>query len=194
MLIFGAYSLQAILGPAVLEVAAYGGNEETIMYAQTIVTACVISILLTAPAGAIIVSLSGTKLLTKAKPDNDEWRRGPRRSIRDITLSDEDEDDGNCETDGRDEYDRTKMTAGALEVRNERIWKPHGENLKKKKSKIRRRSSVHNFDEYHFCFNNNTHASCVFNVYYTIRLDKLNIEYSKYVLNTVFSKLFTTVF
>lgn len=54
---------------------------------------CIMSILLTAPMGAIIVSLSGTKLLTKAKPSHEQWRHGPRPSIHDIALS-EDEDYG----------------------------------------------------------------------------------------------------
>ncbi|KAF0753692.1 sodium/hydrogen exchanger 9B1 isoform X3, partial [Aphis craccivora] len=58
----------------------------------TIVMVCIISILLTAPAGAIIVSLSGTRLLTKDKPSNEQWRSGPRPSIRDITLNSEDEE------------------------------------------------------------------------------------------------------
>jgi solute carrier family 9B (sodium/hydrogen exchanger), member 1/2 len=85
---------QAALGPAVLEVATNNKNLEHIEYSRTIVMVCIISILLTAPAGAIIVSLSGPKLLTKAKPSNEQWRRGPRPSIRDITLNSEDEENG----------------------------------------------------------------------------------------------------
>ncbi|XP_025196297.1 sodium/hydrogen exchanger 9B1 isoform X1 [Melanaphis sacchari] len=87
-------SVQAALGPAVLEVAENNKNSEHIAYSRMIVMVCIISILLTAPAGAIIVSLSGPKLLTKAKPSNEQWRRGPRPSIRDITLNSEDEENG----------------------------------------------------------------------------------------------------
>ncbi|KAL4103489.1 hypothetical protein QTP88_018865 [Uroleucon formosanum] len=85
-------SVQAALGPAVLEVAINKKQDEG--YSRTIVMVCIISILLTAPAGAIIVSLTGPKLLTKAKPSNEQWRCGPRPSIRDITLNSEDEDNG----------------------------------------------------------------------------------------------------
>lgn len=86
------YRFQAALGPAVLEVAINKKQDEG--YSRTIVMVCIISILLTAPAGAIIVSLTGPKLLTKAKPSNEQWRCGPRPSIRDITLNSEDEDNG----------------------------------------------------------------------------------------------------
>lgn len=107
-----------MLGPAVLEVALHGGNNETVGFARKIVMVCIISIMLTAPVGAIVVSLSGSKLLTKAKPDNDQWRRGPRRSIRDITLSDEDDADG---TEDRYECDRAKAIADSVEAHDERI-------------------------------------------------------------------------
>ncbi|VVC43995.1 Hypothetical protein CINCED_3A025739 [Cinara cedri] len=114
-------AVQAVLGPAVLEIASHDGNQEIIKFAQTIVTACIISIMLTAPVGAIIVSLSGSKLLTKAKPDNDQWRRGPRRSIRDITLSDEDEDDGTYVTNDDRLQNECDRTTDLVEIQNERI-------------------------------------------------------------------------
>lgn len=125
------------MGPAVLEVATGNENKENkenIEYARTIVMVCIISILLTAPTGAIIVSLSGSKLLTKAKPSNEQsWRRGPRPSIRDITLNSDDEgddedDDGTyASNNDRAECDRTKTESSAVTpvdvevLQNERI-------------------------------------------------------------------------
>ncbi|XP_001946407.2 sodium/hydrogen exchanger 9B1 isoform X2 [Acyrthosiphon pisum] len=112
-------SVQAALGPAVLEVARSNNQDEE--YSKTIVMVCIISILLTAPAGAIIVSLSGPKLLTKAKPSNEQWRRGPRPSIRDITLNSEDEDNGtSVSNDQGQECDGVKADCTA-EVQSEKI-------------------------------------------------------------------------
>ncbi|CAI6355832.1 unnamed protein product [Macrosiphum euphorbiae] len=111
-------SVQAALGPAVLEIAKEDQDRE---YSQTIVMVCIISILLTAPAGAIIVSLSGPKLLTKAKPSNEQWRRGPRPSIRDITLNSEDEDNGTSVSNDRaQECDGVKTDCTA-EIQSEKI-------------------------------------------------------------------------
>lgn len=117
------YRFQAALGPAVLEIAKEDQDRE---YSQTIVMVCIISILLTAPAGAIIVSLSGPKLLTKAKPSNEQWRRGPRPSIRDITLNSEDEDNGTSVSNDRaQECDGVKTDCTA-EIQSEKIWVYHG--------------------------------------------------------------------
>lgn len=113
------YRFQAALGPAVLEVAT--SQHQDVEYSKTIVMVCIISILLTAPAGAIIVSLSGPKLLTKAKPSNEQWRRGPRPSIRDITLNSEDEDNGtSVSNDQAQECDGVKADCTA-EVQSEKI-------------------------------------------------------------------------
>uniref|UniRef100_A0A2S2NJL7 Sodium/hydrogen exchanger 9B1 n=2 Tax=Schizaphis graminum TaxID=13262 RepID=A0A2S2NJL7_SCHGA len=116
-------SVQAALGPAVLEVAINNKNSEHIAYSRTIVMVCIISILLTAPAGAIIVSLSGPKLLTKAKPSNEQWRRGPRPSIRDITLNSEDEENGtSVSNDQAQECSRDAAKAECTaEDRNDKI-------------------------------------------------------------------------
>ncbi|XP_025405058.1 sodium/hydrogen exchanger 9B1 isoform X2 [Sipha flava] len=112
-------SVQAALGPAVLE-ASSGHSEVNVGHAQMIVTLCIISILLTAPAGAIIVSLLGPKLLTKAKPNsNEQWRRGPRPSIRDITLYNEDEENDTYVSNDQLECDKTKTDI--VEIQNERI-------------------------------------------------------------------------
>lgn len=55
---------------------------------------CVLSIILTAPTGAILITLSGPRLLTKTKfPQVQEgWRRSHRPSIRDISIIDEEEE------------------------------------------------------------------------------------------------------
>ncbi|XP_050435291.1 sodium/hydrogen exchanger 9B2 isoform X2 [Adelges cooleyi] len=106
-------SVQAALGPAVLEAARQDGKPQNVVYARTIVMVCIISILLTAPTGALIISLTGSRLLTKAKhaaPNGDQWRPGPRRSIRDITIvDDEDEDDDD------DNDDKGKDTAAEVD-------------------------------------------------------------------------------
>lgn len=44
-----------------------GDNEEDIKYAEDVLTICILSIVVTAPLGAILISLSGPKLLTKTK-------------------------------------------------------------------------------------------------------------------------------
>lgn len=56
---------------------------------------CVMSIILTAPTGAILVTFLGPKLLNKTKqtPQIPEgWRRSHRPSIRDISIIDEEEE------------------------------------------------------------------------------------------------------
>lgn len=64
-------------------------------YAETILMVCVLSIILTAPAGAVVITLSGPRLLTKTKlpaPIPEGWRRSHRPSIRDISIIDEEEE------------------------------------------------------------------------------------------------------
>lgn len=111
-----------MLGPAVLEVVKNDetmNNEENRAYATTIVMVCIISIILTAPMGATIVSLSGSKLLTKAKPSAEQWRSGPRPSIRDITLNSEDEET-NLSSDREAECIAT-ISQTTVEIPKERI-------------------------------------------------------------------------
>jgi len=128
-------SFQAALGPAVLDVATNKNQYKE--YSQTIVMVCIISILLTAPAGAIIVSLSGPKLLTKAKPSNEQWRRGPRPSIRDITLNSEDEDNGtSVSNDQVQECDGVKANC-TVEDQSEKIWVPRSQEWHWKNSSSR---------------------------------------------------------
>ncbi|XP_076244906.1 na[+]/H[+] hydrogen antiporter 1 isoform X2 [Calliopsis andreniformis] len=86
-------TVQAALAPTTLDKVDPNDSEQ-VFYAETVVTMCVLSILLTAPAGAIIITLSGPKLLTKttapvAPPEG--WK-ARRPSIRDISIINEDPD------------------------------------------------------------------------------------------------------
>ncbi|XP_047515460.1 sodium/hydrogen exchanger 9B2-like isoform X1 [Pieris napi] len=73
-----------------------GNNEpssELVYYADTIITICILSIILTAPLGAIIITITGPRLLSKTSkpPVLEGWRRSHRPSIRDISIIDEEE-------------------------------------------------------------------------------------------------------
>nr|KAF7401871.1 hypothetical protein H0235_015207 [Vespula pensylvanica] len=86
-------TVQAALGPVTLD-EVNRDNVEQVEYANTVLTLCVLSILLTAPTGAIIISLSGPKLLTKTTTPSappDAWKTR-RPSIRDISIINEDPD------------------------------------------------------------------------------------------------------
>ncbi|XP_043467171.1 sodium/hydrogen exchanger 9B2 [Leptopilina heterotoma] len=86
-------TVQAALGPGTLD-CIDEKNEEQVHHAETVLTICVLSILLTAPVGAIIISLSGPKLLKKTSAPvavTDGWRTR-RPSIRDISIINEDPD------------------------------------------------------------------------------------------------------
>ncbi|KAL0273603.1 UNVERIFIED_CONTAM: hypothetical protein PYX00_006236 [Menopon gallinae] len=90
-------TVQAALAPVVLDSlrSSKSENEKHLEYAERILLICVLSIILTAPLGAIIISLSGPKLLTKTSsaPSTTEWRRRSHRpSIRDMSIIDEEEE------------------------------------------------------------------------------------------------------
>lgn len=57
---------------------------------------CILSIMITAPTGAILIALSGPRLLTKTKLTavQQERRKSHRPSIRDISIIDEEEEKG----------------------------------------------------------------------------------------------------
>nr|CAD7586132.1 unnamed protein product [Timema genevievae] len=86
-------SVQAALGPVALN-SVRSGSDEQKGYAEMVLMMCVLSILLTAPTGAILISLSGSRLLKKtlSPPIVEGWRRSARPSLRDITIIDEEED------------------------------------------------------------------------------------------------------
>lgn len=62
-------TVQAALGPVALRRLHADPNSTTEQhrYAEIVLTICVLSIVVTAPIGAILISLSGSKLLTKTK-------------------------------------------------------------------------------------------------------------------------------
>lgn len=80
------------MGPVALSIVGESAHETK--YAETVLMVCVLSIILTAPTGAILITLSGPRLLTKTKfPHVPEgWRRSHRPSIRDISIIDEEEE------------------------------------------------------------------------------------------------------
>lgn len=89
-------TVQAALGPVCLKRLSEKGNatpEET-KYAEVVLMICILSIVVTAPIGAILISITGTKLLTKTKPLHvvEGWRRSHRPSLYDISIIDEEED------------------------------------------------------------------------------------------------------
>lgn len=88
---------KAALGP--LTLGFVQENSEEYGYAEKILMVCVLSIMLTAPTGAILITIGGPRLLTKTKfPEVPEgWRRSHRPSIRDISIIDEEEERDNVE-------------------------------------------------------------------------------------------------
>ncbi|XP_024082541.1 sodium/hydrogen exchanger 9B2 isoform X2 [Cimex lectularius] len=87
-------SVQAALGPVALDIVRERGIDESV-YAQKVLTICVMSIILTAPIGAILITMTGSKLLNKTSEPiiMEGWRRSARPSLRDITIFTEDFDD-----------------------------------------------------------------------------------------------------
>jgi hypothetical protein len=88
--------VQAALGPVALDSVRDGNRpDDEREYAERVLIICVLSILLTAPVGAIIITLSGPRLLQKTTTPAiiEGWRRSARPSLRDISIYDEDECD-----------------------------------------------------------------------------------------------------
>ncbi|CAH0557631.1 unnamed protein product [Brassicogethes aeneus] len=85
-------TVQAALGPICLGMVEHGTDEHA--YSEKILMICVLSIMVTAPTGAMLVTILGPRLLNKAKfPVVQEgWRRSHRPSIRDISIIDEEEE------------------------------------------------------------------------------------------------------
>lgn len=66
-------TVQAALGPVILKrwmekPENTVGREEGMEHAELIMVVCILSIVVTAPIGAVLISLTGPKLLTKTKP------------------------------------------------------------------------------------------------------------------------------
>ncbi|XP_011299039.1 sodium/hydrogen exchanger 9B1 isoform X1 [Fopius arisanus] len=86
-------TVQAALGPVTLD-EINRSDPDAVRYAETTLTLCVLSIILTAPTGAVIISLSGPRLLTKTTElvvPQEGWR-SRKHSIRDISIINEDPD------------------------------------------------------------------------------------------------------
>lgn len=62
-------TVQAALGPVILRKLQHNpeATEEQKHYGEIILMVCVLSIVLTAPIGAILISITGPRLLTKTK-------------------------------------------------------------------------------------------------------------------------------
>lgn len=86
-------TVQAALGPVTLGMVDLGTPEYN--YGYKILILCVLSIILTAPLSAILITILGPRLLTKTKfpAITEEWRRSHRPSIRDISIVEQDEID-----------------------------------------------------------------------------------------------------
>lgn len=62
-------TVQAALGPVALKaVTSQQRSAEEVHYAELVKNFCILSIILSAPLGALLISVSGSKLLTKTKP------------------------------------------------------------------------------------------------------------------------------
>ncbi|XP_072936443.1 sodium/hydrogen exchanger 9B2-like isoform X2 [Epargyreus clarus] len=91
-------TVQAALAPVALDEVRKMVTEDRpmtqeIQYAEVVITVCIMSIVLTAPLGAIIITITGPRLLSKTTkpPVLEGWRRSHRPSIRDISIIDEEE-------------------------------------------------------------------------------------------------------
>ncbi|XP_030021395.1 sodium/hydrogen exchanger 9B2 isoform X1 [Manduca sexta] len=100
-------TVQAALAPVALDEVRKMEivDEQLVQYAETVITVCIMSIVITAPIGAIVITLTGPKLLSRTSkpPVLEGWRRSHRPSIRDISIIDEEEvAERDAESDGRD--------------------------------------------------------------------------------------------
>ncbi|XP_075992166.1 sodium/hydrogen exchanger 9B2-like isoform X2 [Anticarsia gemmatalis] len=92
-------TVQAALGPVALDEVRKMTDMDPalyatlLQYAEIVVTVCIMSIVITAPIGAIVITLTGPRLLSRTTkpPVLEGWRRSHRPSIRDISIIDEEE-------------------------------------------------------------------------------------------------------
>ncbi|EDV99190.1 GH13169 [Drosophila grimshawi] len=104
-------TVQAALGPVALRHLDETSTEEDRNWARIVQTICILSILLTAPLGAILISVTGPRMLTKTKQAQalTGWRRP---SIRDISIIDEEEEREDPETPTEKQtHDNTQSNA-----------------------------------------------------------------------------------
>ncbi|CAB0008355.1 unnamed protein product [Nesidiocoris tenuis] len=86
-------SVQAALAPVAMELV-HDRTQEERDYAAILLLVVVMSIVLTAPLGAIIITFTGKRLLTKTEEPimTEGWRRSARPSLRDISIINEEPD------------------------------------------------------------------------------------------------------
>ncbi|XP_054745114.1 sodium/hydrogen exchanger 9B1 isoform X1 [Anastrepha obliqua] len=87
-------TVQAALAPVALRNLGDSASDVEKRYAYIVQTLCVLSIILTAPLAAILITISGPRLLTRTKLPQvmEGWRRSHRPSLRDISIIDEEEE------------------------------------------------------------------------------------------------------
>ncbi|XP_046676749.1 sodium/hydrogen exchanger 9B2 isoform X2 [Homalodisca vitripennis] len=96
-------SVQAALCPVALDTLRKLGRDHGIekSYAEHLLVTCVLSIAMTAPLGAIVITLAGPRMLTKTIPGPPSgWRHSSRPSLRDITVIDEGNESDDIERRG----------------------------------------------------------------------------------------------
>ncbi|KAJ8915608.1 hypothetical protein NQ315_003392 [Exocentrus adspersus] len=94
--------VQAALGPVCLSLVAPNSIEYE--YARKMLTTSILSILVTAPTGALLITILGPRLLTKANmlslPEVRRRKRSHHLSIRDLSIRDEEEYNNKQNIDG----------------------------------------------------------------------------------------------
>ncbi|TDG45673.1 hypothetical protein AWZ03_007948 [Drosophila navojoa] len=85
-------TVQAALGPVALRHLNEKSTDDERNWAQIVQAVCILSILLTAPLGAILISVTGPRMLTKTKQTQQNLTGWRRPSIRDISIIDEEEE------------------------------------------------------------------------------------------------------
>lgn len=95
-------TVQAALGPVAVSTLMDERGSEEYRHAEVVMMICILSILLTAPLGAILISLLGKRILTKTTGNispPEGWRRTHRPSIRDITINEHEEEEDENDND-----------------------------------------------------------------------------------------------
>ncbi|RZF40763.1 hypothetical protein LSTR_LSTR016297 [Laodelphax striatellus] len=99
---FDLLILKAALGPVAVSTLMDERGSEEYRHAEVVMMICILSILLTAPLGAILISLLGKRILTKTTGNispPEGWRRTHRPSIRDITINEHEEEEDENDND-----------------------------------------------------------------------------------------------
>ncbi|CAG9859027.1 unnamed protein product [Phyllotreta striolata] len=81
--------VQAALGPVALSLLEENGTEKEIQDSRRLMNCCILSIIVTAPTGAILTTMLGSVLLTKGKTSQPAATRARKKSRRQSFLSPE---------------------------------------------------------------------------------------------------------